>query len=180
MTGAHVIAEPRGELESWLVQTVSHHAQAAGIGMPQVAIFDSPEPNAFATGARRDAALVAVSTGLLRGMSRDEVEAVLAHEVSHIANGDMVTLTLIQGVLNTFVLFLSRVVGDVVDRAVFRKEGEGHGPGVLHHLDRRADRARHPREPRRHVVLAAARVPRRRGRRAPRRPREDDRRRSSA
>ena len=130
-TGAHVIAEPRGELESWLVQTVSHHAQAAGIGMPQVAIFDSPDPNAFATGARKNAALVAVSTGLLRGMSRDEVDAVIGHEVSHVANGDMVTLTLIQGVLNTFVLFLSRVVGDVVDRAVFRKEGQGHGPAFF-------------------------------------------------
>ena len=131
MTGAHVITEPRGEAESWLVQTVAHHAQAAGIGMPQVAIFDSPDPNAFATGARRDAALVAVSTGLLRGMTRDEVDAVLGHEISHVANGDMVTLTLIQGVVNTFVLFLSRVVGDVVDRAVFRKEGEGHGPAFF-------------------------------------------------
>jgi heat shock protein HtpX len=99
--------------------------------MPQVAIFDAPDPNAFATGARRDSALVAVSTGLLTGMSRDEVDAVLGHEVSHIANGDMVTLTLIQGVLNTFVLFLSRVVGDIVDRAVFRKEGEGHGPAFF-------------------------------------------------
>jgi heat shock protein HtpX len=131
MSGAHVISEPRGDAESWLVQTVAHHAQAAGIGMPQVAIFDSPDPNAFATGARRDAALVAVSTGLLRGMTRDEVDAVIGHEVSHVANGDMVTLTLIQGVVNTFVLFLSRVVGDVVDRAVFRKEGEGHGPAFF-------------------------------------------------
>jgi heat shock protein HtpX len=131
MTGAHVIAEPHGEAESWLVQTVSHHAQAAGIGMPQVAIYDSPDPNAFATGARRDAALVAVSTGLLRNMTRDEVDGVLGHEISHVANGDMVTLTLIQGVVNTFVLFLSRVVGDVVDRAVFRKEGEGHGPAFF-------------------------------------------------
>ncbi len=127
MTGAHVIEQPRGETESWLLQTVSHHAQAAGIGMPQVAIYDAPDPNAFATGARRDKALVAVSTGLLRSMTRDEVDAVLGHEISHVANGDMVTLTLIQGVVNTFVLFLSRVVGDVVDRAVFRKEGEGHG-----------------------------------------------------
>jgi heat shock protein HtpX len=131
MTGAHVIEQPRGETESWLIQTVSHHAQAAGIGMPQVAIYDSPDPNAFATGARRDAALVAVSTGLLRGMTRDEVDAVLGHEISHVANGDMVTLTLIQGVVNTFVLFLSRVIGDVVDRAVFRKEGEGHGPAFF-------------------------------------------------
>jgi heat shock protein HtpX len=131
MTGAHVITEPRGEAESWLLQTVSHHAQAAGIGMPEVAIYDSPDPNAFATGARRDAALVAVSTGLLRGMTRDEIDGVLAHEISHVANGDMVTLTLIQGVVNTFVLFLSRVIGDIVDRAVFRKEGEGHGPAFF-------------------------------------------------
>jgi heat shock protein HtpX len=131
MTGAHVIEQPHGDAESWLVQTVSHHAQAAGIGMPQVAIYDSPEPNAFATGARRNAALVAVSAGLLRNMTRDEVDAVLGHEISHVANGDMVTLTLIQGVVNTFVLFLSRVIGDVVDRAVFRKEGEGHGPAFF-------------------------------------------------
>ena len=131
MTGARVISEPHGEAESWLLQTVSHHAQASGIGMPEVAIFDSPEPNAFATGARRDAALVAVSTGLLRSMTRDEVDGVLAHEVSHIANGDMVTLTLIQGVVNTFVLFLSRVIGDIVDRTVFRKEGQGHGPAFF-------------------------------------------------
>jgi heat shock protein HtpX len=131
MTGAKVIEQPRTELEGWLVQTVARHAQAAGIGMPQVAIYDAPDPNAFATGARRDKALVAVSTGLLRGMSRDEVDGVLAHEVSHVANGDMVTLTLIQGVVNTFVLFLSRVIGSVVDRAVFRREGEGHGPAFF-------------------------------------------------
>ncbi|HEX2485573.1 MAG TPA: protease HtpX [Myxococcota bacterium] len=131
MTGAKVIDQPRNELEGWLVQSVARHAQAAGIGMPQVAIYDAPEPNAFATGARRDKALVAVSSGLLRGMTRDEADAVLAHEVSHVANGDMVTLTLIQGVVNTFVLFLSRVIGDVVDRAVFRREGEGHGPAFF-------------------------------------------------
>ena len=104
-----------------------HQAQAAGIGMPEVAIFDSPRPNAFATGARRNAALVAVSTGLLRSMRRDEVEAVLGHEISHVANGDMVTLALIQGVVNTFVLFFSRVIGSFVDRVVFRNE-RGHGP----------------------------------------------------
>ena len=131
MTGARVIDQPRNELEGWLVQTVAHHAQASGIGMPQVAVYDSPDPNAFATGARRDAALVAVSTGLLRGMTRDEVDGVLGHEISHVANGDMVTLTLIQGVVNTFVLFLSRVIGDIVDRAVFRREGEGHGPAFF-------------------------------------------------
>jgi heat shock protein HtpX len=131
MTGARVIDQPTTELEGWLVQTVARHAQAAGIGMPQVAVWDAPEPNAFATGARRDKALVAVSSGLLRGMTRDEVDGVLAHEISHVANGDMVTLTLIQGVVNTFVLFLSRVIGDVVDRAVFRREGEGHGPAFF-------------------------------------------------
>jgi len=131
MTGARVIDQPTTELEGWLVQTVARHAQAAGIGMPQVAVWDAPEPNAFATGARRDKALVAVSSGLLRGMTRDEVDGVLAHEISHVANGDMVTLALIQGVVNTFVLFLSRVIGDVVDRAVFRREGEGHGPAFF-------------------------------------------------
>jgi heat shock protein HtpX len=129
-TGAAVIEQPRNDAEAWLLQTVSHHAQAAGIGMPQVAIFASDAPNAFATGARRDAALVAVSTGLLRGMNRDEVEAVLGHEISHVANGDMVTLTLIQGVVNTFVLFLSRVVGYWVDRVVLRNE-RGHGMGFF-------------------------------------------------
>ena len=129
-TGAHVIGEPSNDAEAWLLQTVSHQAQAAGIGMPEVAIFDSDAPNAFATGARRDAALVAVSTGLLRSMRRDEVEAVLGHEISHVANGDMVTLTLIQGVVNTFVLFFSRVIGSFVDRVVFRNE-EGHGAGFF-------------------------------------------------
>jgi heat shock protein HtpX len=131
MTGARTLEQPASELESWLVQTVSRHAQAAGIGMPQVAVYGSPDPNAFATGARRDRALVAVSTGLLRGMTRDEVDGVLGHEISHVANGDMVTLTLIQGVLNTFVLFLSRVIGDVVDRTVFRSDRDGHGPAFF-------------------------------------------------
>jgi heat shock protein HtpX len=127
MMGVRVITQPANSTEQWLVTTVQQQAQAAGIGMPEVGIFDSPEPNAFATGARRDASLVAVSTGLLNGMSQKEVEAVLAHEVSHVANGDMVTLTLIQGVVNTFVIFLSRVVGHTVDRVVFRTE-QGHGP----------------------------------------------------
>lgn len=130
MTGAQVIDQPSSDLENWLVSTVRGQAQAAGIGMPQVAIFDSPAPNAFATGARKDNALVAVSTGLLRNMDRGEVEAVLGHEVSHIANGDMVTLALIQGVVNTFVLFLSRVIGFVVDRVVFKTE-RGHGPAFF-------------------------------------------------
>ena len=130
MTGARVIAEPRTPAEVWLVETVRAQAQAAGIAMPEVAVYDAPEPNAFATGARRDAALVAVSTGLLHAMDRQEVEAVLAHEVSHVANGDMVTLALVQGVVNTFVLFFSRVVGHLVDRLVFRTE-RGHGPAFF-------------------------------------------------
>ena len=127
MTGAKVIEQPGNEVERWLVETVRRQAQQAGIGMPEVAIFDAPEPNAFATGMNRNAALVAVSTGLLRAMNPDEVEAVLAHEVSHVANGDMVTLALIQGVVNTFVIFLSRVIGHLVDRVVFKTE-RGHGP----------------------------------------------------
>jgi heat shock protein HtpX len=114
--GAYVIEQPRNESESWLVETVRRQAQQAGIGMPEVAIYDSPEINAFATGANRNNALVAVSTGLLRNMSADEAEAVLGHEVSHVANGDMVTLTLIQGVLNTFVYFFARIVANVVNR----------------------------------------------------------------
>jgi heat shock protein HtpX len=127
MTGADVIEQPRNETEAWLVDLVSRQAQAAGIGMPEVAVYDSPDMNAFATGMNRNNALVAVSTGLLRSMKRDEVEAVLGHEISHVANGDMVTLALIQGVVNTFVIFLSRVIGHVVDRAVFKVE-RGHGP----------------------------------------------------
>jgi heat shock protein HtpX len=126
-TGAHVIDGSEGTTEYWLVQTVHKLAETAGIGKPEVAMYDGP-PNAFATGAFRDSALVAVSTGLLQSMSREEVEAVLGHEVAHVANGDMVTLTLIQGVLNTFVFFLSRVVGFIVDKAVFRTE-RGVGPG---------------------------------------------------
>ena len=127
MMGVRVLAQPANATEAWLVNTVQKQAQQAGIGMPEVGVFDSPEPNAFATGARRDAALVAVSTGLLESMSQQEAEAVLAHEVSHVANGDMVTLALIQGVVNTFVVFLSRIIGHTVDRVVFRTE-EGHGP----------------------------------------------------
>jgi len=126
-TGAHVIDGSEGSTEYWLVQTVRKLADSAGIGMPQVAVYDGPA-NAFATGAFKNEALVAVSTGLMQSMSREEVEAVLGHEVAHVANGDMVTLTLIQGVLNTFVFFLSRVVGMIVDKAVFRTE-RGVGPG---------------------------------------------------
>ncbi|MCC5793961.1 MAG: protease HtpX [Chromatiales bacterium] len=127
-TRAQVITQPRNGTEAWLLSTVQRQAQQAGIRMPEVAIYQAPEPNAFATGARRNAALVAVSTGLLQNMRQNEVEAVLAHEVSHVANGDMVTLTLIQGVVNTFVIFISRVIGMIVDRVVFRNE-RGHGPG---------------------------------------------------
>ncbi len=173
MMGVQVIAQPANATESWLVETVRRQAQQAGIGMPEVGIFQSPEPNAFATGARRNAALVAVSTGLLQGMSKGEVEAVLAHEVSHVANGDMVTLALIQGVVNTFVVFLARIVGHTVDRVVFKNE-EGHGPAfwiativaeivlgalAMHHRD---------------VVLAPARVPRGCRRRDPRPSRRHD------
>ncbi|MFQ5936107.1 MAG: protease HtpX [Acidiferrobacterales bacterium] len=128
LTGARVIDQPSNAAEAWLVNTVRHQAQRAGIGMPEVAVYDAPDLNAFATGARRHHALVAVSKGLLRSMQREEVEAVLGHEITHVANGDMVTLTLIQGVLNTFVIFLSRVIGFVVDRVVFRTE-RGYGPG---------------------------------------------------
>lgn len=128
MMGLQIIDESSGPTERWLVSTVRAQAERAGIGMPEVAIFDSPQPNAFATGANRNAALVAVSTGLINGMRRDEVEAVLGHEVSHVANGDMIRLALIQGVVNTFVIFLSRVVGHVVDRVLLKNE-RGHGPG---------------------------------------------------
>ncbi len=130
MTGAKVIVTPRNDTESWLLEVVRKQARAAGIGMPEVAIFDSQTPNAFATGMRRDNALVAVSAGLLRTMNKDEVEAVLGHEISHVANGDMVTLTLIQGVVNTFVIFLSRIVGHFVDRVILKNE-EGHGIGFF-------------------------------------------------
>ncbi len=124
-TGAHVIGEPRNETERWLVQTVRRQAEAAGIGMPEVAIYDAPEINAFATGANRNNALVAVSTGLLRAMQRDEAEAVLAHEISHVANGDMVTMALLQGVLNTFVIVLARLVGRVVDGMLGGQRDDG-------------------------------------------------------
>lgn len=127
LTGAQVIDTPRTPTEIWLVETVRRQAKQAGIGMPEVAIYDSPEVNAFATGMSKNNALIAVSTGLLNSMTRDEAEAVLGHEVAHVANGDMVTLALIQGVVNTFVIFLSRVIGHLVDRVVFKTERE-HGP----------------------------------------------------
>ncbi len=129
-TGARVITQPSNAAESWLLNTVERQARQAGIEMPEVAIYDAPDMNAFATGARRNAALVAVSTGLLNSMRKEEVEAVLAHEISHVANGDMVTLTLIQGVVNTFVIFLSRVVGHFVDRVILKND-RGYGIGYF-------------------------------------------------
>jgi len=128
--GVRLIEQPANESERWLVDTVKRQAQGAGIDMPEVGIFDADAPNAFATGMRRNSALVAVSTGLLRNMNADEVEAVLGHEVSHVSNGDMVTMGLIQGVVNTFVIFLSRVIGHVVDRVVFKTE-RGYGPAYF-------------------------------------------------
>jgi heat shock protein HtpX len=130
MVGAQVIKNPTTARERWLVETVRAQSQMAGIGMPEVAIYESPDINAFATGMSKNNALVAVSTGLLNSMSQDEAEAVLGHEVSHIANGDMVTLTLIQGVVNTFVMFLSRVIGHTVDKVVFKTE-RGSGPAFF-------------------------------------------------
>ena len=130
MVGAQVIETAATPTEIWLVETVRGQAQAAGIGMPEVALYDSPDINAFATGMNKNNALVAVSTGLLQHMSRDEAEAVLGHEISHVANGDMVTLALIQGVVNTFVFFLSRVIGQIVDRVVFKTE-RGQGPAFF-------------------------------------------------
>jgi heat shock protein HtpX len=127
MVGAQVITNPIDPTERWLMETVHKQAQAAEIGMPEVAIYEAPDVNAFATGWNRNNALVAVSTGLLHNMSRDEVEAVLAHEISHVANGDMITLALIQGVVNTFVIFFSRIIGHLVDRLVFKTERE-NGP----------------------------------------------------
>jgi heat shock protein HtpX len=128
--GVQVIEQPRSSSEQWLVETVRRLAKQAGIGMPEVGVFNSPEPNAFATGMSRNNALVAVSTGLLQNMNADEVEAVLGHEVTHVSNGDMVTMGLLQGVVNTFVIFLSRVIGYVVDRAVFKTE-RGYGPAYF-------------------------------------------------
>lgn len=126
--GVRVIERPANAREQWLIDTVREQARAAGVGMPEVGIYDSPQVNAFATGMNRNNALVAVSSGLLQTMTRDEAEAVLAHEVCHVQNGDMITLALIQGVVNTFVIFLARVIGHFVDRAVFKNE-RGHGPG---------------------------------------------------
>jgi len=132
-SGVQLIEQPQNADEAWIVQTVQRLAQQAGIGMPEVGIFEG-EPNAFATGAFRDSALVAVSTGLLQGMTRDEVEAVLGHEIAHIANGDMVTMTLIQGVMNTFVVFLSRVIGYAVDGFLRKNDEERSGPGIGYYV----------------------------------------------
>ena len=128
--GVKIIEQPANSSEQWLVRTVQQQAQQAGIGTPEVGIFEAAEPNAFATGMSRNNALVAVSTGLLRNMSADEVEAVLAHEITHVSNGDMITMGLLQGVINTFVIFLSRVIGHVVDRVVFKTE-RGYGPAYF-------------------------------------------------
>jgi len=129
MMGVRVISAPQSDLERWLVGTVKRLAEQANVGMPEVGIFDAEEMNAFATGARRNAALVAVSSGLLRSMSRAQAEAVLGHEITHVANGDMVTLALLQGVLNTFVIFLARIIGNLVDRALFKNERSESGIG---------------------------------------------------
>ena len=132
--GVQVIDQPRNEMEHWLVSTVQRQAQQAGIGMPEVGIYDAPDMNAFATGAKRNEALVAVSSGLLYNMSRDEAEAVLAHEVSHVANGDMVTLTLIQGVVNTFVIFFARVVASIISNFFRSNDEEGNGLGTFAYM----------------------------------------------
>jgi len=132
-TGAEVITQPRSAAEAWLLATVEREARAAGIGVPEVAVYQAPEPNAFATGASKNNALVAVSSGLLQNMTQEEIEAVLGHEVSHVANGDMVTLTLIQGVLNTFVFFLARVIGYVVDSAM-RRDNDRGGAGFGYYI----------------------------------------------
>jgi len=130
--GVQIITQPRNADEAWLVETVRKFAQQAGIGMPEVGVYQG-EPNAFATGAFRNSALVAVSTGLLEGMTREEVEAVLGHEITHVANGDMVTLALIQGIMNTFVVFLSRIAGSLID-GYLRRDGESRGPGIGYYL----------------------------------------------
>lgn len=131
-TGTVVIENPSNEIERWLVETIAKQAKAVNIGMPEVGIFDSPQPNAFATGWNKNASLVAVSTGLLNTMTQDEVEAVLAHEIGHIANGDMVTLALIQGVVNAFVMFFARIIATAVDSALSSNDEENQGPGIAY------------------------------------------------
>lgn len=133
-TGAVVIIQPKNETEHWLVETVAAQAKKAGINCPEVAIYNAPDMNAFATGMNKNNALVAVSSGLLQSMTRDEAEAVLAHEVSHVANGDMVTLTLLQGVVNTFVIFLARVLGGIIDSAMRNNDSESEGRGFAYYI----------------------------------------------
>lgn len=134
-TGAQVITQPRNEAERWLLDTVKAEAEKAGIGMPEVAIYDAPDMNAFATGMSRNNALVAVSTGLLQSMDRNQVQAVLGHEISHVANGDMVTMGLIQGVLNTFVIFFARIIGTIIDNALSgNRNSEGSGGGFFYFI----------------------------------------------
>ena len=173
--GVQVIEAPSNSTEFWLLETVRKYSTAAGIKMPEVGIFDTPEVNAFATGMSKNSSLVAVSSGLLQQMSKSEAEAVLGHEIAHVANGDMVTLALIQGVVNTFVMFLSRVIGHLVDQDRVQDRARP-GPGLFRHHDRRRTGAGRPRLDHRHVVLAPARVPRRPGRRQPGRAAEHDRR----
>jgi heat shock protein HtpX len=134
-TGAEVITEPRNESERWLLETVRSEAQKAGIGMPEVAVYDAPDLNAFATGMSRNSALIAVSTGLLQSMDRNQVQAVLGHEITHVANGDMITMGLIQGVLNTFVIFFARIIGTLVDNALSgNRNSEGSGGGFFYFI----------------------------------------------
>ncbi len=172
-TGAKVIDQPRDQIEVWLFETVKRLSDRAGVRMPEIAVYEGP-PNAFATGAFKNSALVAVSTGLLQTMNKEEVEAVLGHEMAHVANGDMVTMMLIQGVVNTFVVFLSRVVGSIVDKAVFRSE-RGTGPGYFITVIVCQIVFGLARVDRRRVVLATARVSRRPGLRAvPGKPEPDD------
>lgn len=128
--GVHVIEHPQNQTEQWLIDTVARQAKAAGIGMPEVGVFQTPQANAFATGMNKNSALVAVSTGLLEGMTSDEVEAVIGHEISHVANGDMITMALMQGVVNTFVYFFATIIGHFVDRVVFKTE-RGYGPAYF-------------------------------------------------
>jgi heat shock protein HtpX len=163
-TGARVITQPQNETERWLVDTVRRHAQNAGIGMPEVAIYDAPEMNAFATGMTKNSSLVAVSSGLLQQMDREQVKAVLGHEIGHVANGDMVTLTLIQGVLNTLVILAARIVGRAVDSWMSggrRRQPRRRWHRLLRGGDGAADRVRPVRLDDRGRVLALARVPRR-------------------
>jgi heat shock protein HtpX len=160
LMGVQVIARPVAGMEAWLVDAVRTHAERSGVGMPEVGVFDAPEMNAFATGARRDHAPVAVSSGLLQGMTREDITAVLGHEMTHVANGDMVTRALIQGVVNTFVIFLSRALGTLLDSALAGPRATRTGTVLFRVRHCAADRARAARQYRGHVVLAAKGIPR--------------------